>query len=96
MNPIDFQVLQRRLMESVSFNRRWSEFKTGFGFLGSEFWIGNEKIAFLTNQKQYQLRLEFENAAGQTYYVTYDRFRISDEWGEYSLSSLGTFGGTAG
>ncbi|XP_071836597.1 uncharacterized protein [Apostichopus japonicus] len=84
-------VLQRRKSDSVNFNRSWKDFRNGFGFLGSDFWIGNEKIAFLTNQKRYQLRMEFENVAGDTYYVTYDDFRISDEWGDYYISSLGTF-----
>ncbi|XP_071835777.1 uncharacterized protein [Apostichopus japonicus] len=84
-------VLQRRRLDSVKFNRSWKDFRNGFGFLGSEFWIGNEKIAYLTNQKRYQLRMDFENVAGETYYVTYDDFRISDEWGKYYISSLGTF-----
>ncbi|XP_071836621.1 uncharacterized protein [Apostichopus japonicus] len=35
--------------------------------------------------------MDFENVAGETYYVTYDEFRISDEWGDYYISSLGTF-----
>ncbi|XP_071835761.1 uncharacterized protein [Apostichopus japonicus] len=87
-------VLQRRLMESINFNRTWEDFRNGFGFPRSEVWLGNEKVAFLTNQKQYQLRLEFQNAAGQSYYVTYDNFRISDEWGQYALSSLGSYRGT--
>ncbi|XP_071836750.1 fibrinogen-like protein A [Apostichopus japonicus] len=84
-------LLQRRRSDSVNFNRSWKDFRNGFGFLGSEFWIGNEKLAFLTNQKRYQLRMDFENVAGDTYYVTYDEFRISDEWGDYHISSLGTF-----
>ncbi|PIK40828.1 putative fibroleukin [Apostichopus japonicus] len=84
-------VLQRRRLDSVKFNRSWKDFRNGFGFLGSEFWIGNEKIAYLTNQKRYQLRMDFENVAGETYYVTYDDFRISDEWGKYYISSLGKF-----
>ncbi|PIK57553.1 putative ficolin-2-like [Apostichopus japonicus] len=84
-------VLQRRRSDSVNFSRSWKDFRNGFGFLGSDFWIGNEKIAVLTNQKRYQLRMDFENVAGETYYVTYDEFRISDEWGDYYISSLGTF-----
>ncbi|PIK37770.1 hypothetical protein BSL78_25395 [Apostichopus japonicus] len=81
-------------MESINFNRTWKDFRNGFGYPRSEGWLGNEKVAFLTNQKQYQLRLELQNAAGQSYYVTYDNFRISDEWGQYSLSSLGSYRGT--
>ncbi|PIK42338.1 Fibrinogen-like protein A [Apostichopus japonicus] len=88
-------ILHRRSVGSVKFNRTWTDFQNGFGFLGSEFWIGNEKIAFLTNQKQYQLRIEFQNVAGEAYYVTYDNFRISDEWGQFSIASLGTYEGTA-
>ncbi|XP_071836817.1 fibrinogen-like protein A [Apostichopus japonicus] len=84
-------VLQRRRSDSVNFSRSWKDFRNGFGFLGSDFWIGNEKIAVLTNQKRYQLRMDFENVAGETYYVTYDEFRISDEWGDYYISRLGTF-----
>ncbi|XP_071836810.1 techylectin-5A-like [Apostichopus japonicus] len=35
--------------------------------------------------------MDFENVVEETYYVTYDEFRISDEWGDYYISSLGTF-----
>lgn len=90
------QVLQRRQLGSVSYNRTWEAFKNGFGFLGSEFWIGNDKIAFLTNQKHYQIRLEFENAAGLAFFITYDKFRISDEWGQYALFSIGAYSETGG
>ncbi|PIK61434.1 Ficolin-2 [Apostichopus japonicus] len=89
-------VIQRRLGETIIFNRSWSDYKHGFGFPGREFWIGNEKLAHLTNQKRYELRMEFENPAGQSYYVTYEYFRIDDELGNYAISSLGNFGGNAG
>lgn len=89
-------MLQRRLKGSINFNRKWIDFKKGFGFLGTEFWLGNDKIAFLTNQKQYELRLEIQNDAGQFYHLSYDNFRISDEWGGYSLSSVKSYRGTAG
>lgn len=82
-------VIQRRYDDSISFNRGWSDYKYGFGFLRNEFWIGNEKLAYLTNQRRYKLRIDLENIEGQSYYLTYDNFRISDEWGNYSLSSLG-------
>ncbi|XP_071837403.1 uncharacterized protein [Apostichopus japonicus] len=86
-------VIQRRLDGSIGFNRTWDEYKNGIGFLGSEFLIGNEKLAHLINQKRYQLLIELENYAGQSYSLTYDNFRIADEWGNYSITSLGVVEG---
>ncbi|XP_071836829.1 uncharacterized protein [Apostichopus japonicus] len=88
-------VIQRRTNGFINFNRNWDDYKHGFGFLGSEFWLGNEKIAHLTNQKKYQLRMDFTNATGHSYHVTYDDFRIVDEWSQYSIQSLGEEGGNA-
>ncbi|PIK58786.1 putative ficolin-2-like [Apostichopus japonicus] len=86
-------VIQRRVDGSIGFNRTWDEYKNGIGFLGSEFLIGNEKLSHLINQKRYQLRIELENYAGQSYNLTYDNFRIADEWGNYSITSLGVVEG---
>lgn len=81
------QVIQRRGYTSVNFDRQWKDYKEGFGFLSNEFWIGNEKLAFLTNQRKYQLRLDLENSDGN-YFIVYDVFRISDEWSNYTVTSL--------
>ncbi|PIK55964.1 Ficolin-2 [Apostichopus japonicus] len=89
-------VIQRRTNGFINFNRNWDDYKHGFGFLGSEFWLGNEQTAYLTNQKKYQLRMDFTNAVGHSYHVTFDDFRIADEWSQYSIQSLGDEGGNAG
>lgn len=72
----------------MSSNRTWNEYKDGFGFLGSEFWIGNEILAHLTNQNRHQLRIDVENTKEESYFLLYDNFRISDEWDNYSLLNL--------
>ncbi|KAJ8023023.1 Fibrinogen-like protein A [Holothuria leucospilota] len=91
-------VLQRRLDGSIDFFRNWDEYKRGFGFLGREFWLGNDKISYLTNQKDYELRIDLNNKNGNAYYAKYDLFRISDEIGNYKLVGLGQChsGSTAG
>ncbi|XP_071837365.1 fibrinogen-like protein A [Apostichopus japonicus] len=52
-------VLQRRLDGGVDFNRDWNDYKQGFGFLHREFWLGNEKLSYITNQRDHELRIDF-------------------------------------
>ncbi|KAJ8033947.1 Fibrinogen-like protein A [Holothuria leucospilota] len=86
-------VIHRFKNDSLVFNRNWAEYKSGFGFLSQEFWIGNDKLSFLTNQNTYELRIDILSADGLSLYVTYDKFRISDEYGEYKLTSVGEYNG---
>ena len=90
------KVIQRRLDGSVDFNRGWESYKLGFGFLSREFWIGNEKLSFLTNQKKYELRIDVTNSNGSSFFVSYNMFRISDEFSSYKLTNLGQYSGTGG
>ncbi|KAJ8030218.1 Angiopoietin-related protein 7 [Holothuria leucospilota] len=92
----DFQlggwtVIQRRANSAFDFNRDWQEYKNGFGFLSTEFWLGNEKLSYMTNQAKYELRIDIELSNGTSLFATYDAFRISDEWSQYRLVSVGNF-----
>ncbi|KAJ8034011.1 Ryncolin-4 [Holothuria leucospilota] len=96
-NTKDFSgwtVIYRIRDGSVLFNRNWTDYKTGFGFLHQEFWIGNDKLSFLTSQKSYELRLDVISDAGLSFYVSYNRFRVGDEYSEYKLISDGEWNGT--
>ncbi|XP_071837923.1 uncharacterized protein [Apostichopus japonicus] len=87
-------VFQRRVNGSVDFYRNWLSYKEGFGELDHEFWLGNDKLYYLTNQGNYQLRIDLVDREGNQYYAEYDLFRINDENDNYRLSGLGTFNGT--
>ncbi|KAJ8033052.1 Ficolin-1 [Holothuria leucospilota] len=87
-------VFHRRQGGSISFQRNWTEYSSGFGFLHNEFWLGLEKLSYLTNQKEYQLRIEIRNADGMPFYLNYNVFRISDSLSNFSLSSLGDYSGS--
>ncbi|KAJ8033975.1 Fibrinogen-like protein A [Holothuria leucospilota] len=82
-------VLMRRFDGSLLFTRTWADYKKGFGFIGSEFWLGNDKLAYLTNQQKYELRVDVMTSNGTRAFITYSYFRISDEWSNYALSTLG-------
>ena len=51
------QKIQNREDGNVEFYRNWTEYKTGFGNLYGEFWLGLENIHLLTTQDEYQLRV---------------------------------------
>ena len=88
-------MILRRRDASLLFHRNWEEYKSGFGFLSSGFWIGNDKLSYLTNQATYELRVDMMMYDGSSVYIKYDSFRISDEMNRYSLVDVGSFSGNA-
>ncbi|XP_071109714.1 microfibril-associated glycoprotein 4-like [Haliotis cracherodii] len=80
-------VIQRRMDGSVDFKRTWDEYKEGFGYLGTEFWLGNDNIHRLTSQKDYKLRIDLADFEDNTCVSTYDQFALADEDGLYMLST---------
>lgn len=88
-------MFQRRVNGSVNFYLDWEDYKQGFGFLHHEFWLGNDKIATLTNQRGYELRIDLINSLDTPYYATYSYFLITNEDDNYRLT-LGSFGGNTG
>ncbi|PIK55694.1 hypothetical protein BSL78_07400 [Apostichopus japonicus] len=59
-------VFQRRVDSSVDFYLYWDNYKDGFGDIDGNFWLGNDKIAALTSQTQYELRIDFVSKSGRT------------------------------
>jgi len=88
-------VFQRRQDGSVDFYRRWNDYKSGFGQLTAEFWLGNDKIHRLTASRPSSLRVELEDWSGTRVYAKYGRFNVGDEHAQYRLE-VGSYSGTAG
>ena len=88
-------VFQRRQDGSVDFYRGWSDYKSGFGQLTSEFWLGNDTIHRLTASRASSLRVELEDWNGVRVYAKYGQFNIGDEQAEYRLEA-NSYSGTAG
>ncbi len=55
MTSEGWTVIQQRAVGSEDFNRSWNDYKHGFGSLGesSDFWMGLQRIYWLTNQRSY-------------------------------------------
>ena len=94
-------VVQRRIDGSVDFNRDWSEYKKGFGTVPiestdstGEFWIGLYSLHCLTNQGQWELRIDYTFANGTKGYLTYSNFRVGPATEQYPLTISGFDGVT--
>ena len=87
-------MFQRRQDGSVDFYRGWNDYKSGFGQLTTEFWLGNDKIHRLTAARPSTLRVELEDWNGVKVYVKYGKFKIGDEQAKYRLE-VGSYSGTA-
>ena len=90
-------VFQRRVDASVNFARKWNEYKSGFGDLNGNFWLGLDKIHKLAGPgKGAILRVDIKHISSATHlwYAEYSRFEISDESNGYKLT-VGGYSGNA-
>ena len=86
-------VVQRRQDGSVDFNRDWVDYEDGFGSLTGEFWYGLHPLHCLTNQGQWELRIDFNLIDGTKGYLSYSSFKIGSASTNYTLS-ISRFTGT--
>ena len=88
------KVFQRRQDGSVDFYRDWAEYKTGFGDVNGEFWLGNDNIHLLTKRHDQKLKIEL-TYNGEVKYADYSTFWIENEAQKYRLTELGFSGSSA-
>lgn len=51
----------------------------GFGDPAGEYWLGNEFVSQLTNQKRYVLKIHLKDWEGNEAYSLYDHFSLANE-----------------
>ncbi|CAL8311363.1 angiopoietin-related protein 1b [Gadus morhua] len=88
-------VIQSRRDGSVNFFRNWDSYKSGFGNIDGEYWLGLEGIYKLGRQGDYKLLVELEDWTGKKVYAQYSSFHLEPEAEGYRLR-LGTYQGNAG
>ena len=84
-------VLLKRQDGSVDFYRNWTDYKSGFGDLEGEYWLGLDNMYLLTNLSgdPPQLRVDLADWEGSTAFAKYNQFSVGDEDSAYTLSVLG-------
>ncbi|XP_052090216.1 tenascin-like [Mytilus californianus] len=88
-------VFQQRIDGTHNFFTDWNAYKTGFGDLNEEFWLGNDYLHSITSSGQHRLRVELEAYDGSTAYAEYSTFNIDDSKSDYILNISG-YSGNAG
>ena len=88
MTPIyggGWTVIQRRIDNSTNFYRNWQEYKTGFGEMDGNFWLGLEKIHRLTQIASHEVMFVMTNHENETFIAKYDLFKVDSEATDYQL-----------
>lgn len=77
-------VIQRRADGSVEFNQTWEDYRSGFGDLAGEFWLGLRNIYSLAQQADYILHIELQDWKHNTRFVEY-LFTLGNQDTSYTL-----------
>lgn len=86
-------LIQQNINGSVSFNKDWKSYQTGFGWLDDNFFLGLEEIYRLTNEQPHELYIHMKTSRGETYFARYNDFAISNQNDLYKIMKLGRFSG---
>ncbi|XP_037051529.1 microfibril-associated glycoprotein 4-like [Bradysia coprophila] len=79
-------LIQVRYDGLTDFFRNWVEYRNGFGSVDSDHWLGNNLIHQLTENNDYQLKIELTGFQQNEFaYAKYSPFRIGTEDENYKL-----------
>ena len=82
----------KQRIDLMSFNLAWSMFKSGFGTLNGNFWLGLEKMYQLTKSSPASLRIEMFTTTGQWFSAEYAGFILEAETNKYAIHLTGYSG----
>ncbi|XP_078596367.1 microfibril-associated glycoprotein 4-like [Branchiostoma floridae x Branchiostoma japonicum] len=88
-------VIQRRLNGEVNFNRNFTEYVQGFGYVDTEFWLGLKHLHSFTTANRYILRIELYDWDDNMAYAEYSSFKVGSDMQRYKLQVEG-YKGTIG
>ncbi|KAH8307035.1 hypothetical protein KR044_003662 [Drosophila immigrans] len=89
-------VIQRRVDGSCDFeNRPGIDYFDGFGNKKGDFWLGLEKMHYITSHQRHELYIHIVDYDGNTHYARYNNFVVGSREEKYMLKSLGHYSGNA-
>ena len=96
MSVFGWIIIHQHLDNTLDWQLPWLDYKTGFGSIDGNFWLGLEAIHLLTSSRDYRLRVEMQQTSTSKWYsAEYWMFTVSDELDKYRLEVSG-YSGDAG
>ena len=83
-------IIQKRESNVTDFYREWQEYKTGFGKMDGNFWLGLEKIHRITQIENHELLVTMVDHDNFNFVAKYDLFKVDSSATDYQLD-LGNF-----
>ena len=83
------RTIQRRISDSVDFNRGWDDYVTGFGEEDGNYWIGLEEMHQLTTMHDVDLNINIETYEGEPFTIKLERFSVGNAESNYVMQFLG-------
>ena len=78
------RIIQRRISDSVNFDRDWDDYVDGFGEEDGNFWLGLEEIHQLTTTHNVSLYINIETFVGQPFTMKLEKFSVGNATSSYA------------
>ena len=79
------RTIQRRISDSVNFNRDWDDYVTGFGEEDGNYWMGLEEIHQLTTTHDMSLFIDIETFEGEPFTMKLETFSVGNATSNYTI-----------
>ena len=83
------RTIQRRISDSVDFDRGWDDYVNGFGDVDGNYWMGLEEIHQLTTTSDVSLYINIETFEGEPFTLTLETFSVGNAESNYTMHFSG-------
>ena len=83
------RTIQRRISDSVDFDRGWDDYVNGFGDVEGNYWMGLEGIHRLTKSHDVSLYIDIETFEGEPFTLKLQTFFVGDATTNYVIRFTG-------
>ena len=83
------RIIQRRISDSVDFDRGWDDYVNGFGEEDGNYWIGLEKMHQLTTTHNVSLFIDIDTFEGEPITLKLQTFSVGNAASKYTVNFSG-------